>query len=66
MKENNLLLGKVIQTTGKREFAQFRRIQATKPLEYLCWDIKYIWVQGEGRNYYLLSVMDVYSRRILD
>ncbi|MDO1451929.1 IS3 family transposase [Rhodocytophaga aerolata] len=66
MKENNLLLGKVIRTTGKREFVQFQRIQATKPLEYLCWDIKYIWVQGEGRNYYLLSVMNVYSRRIID
>jgi putative transposase len=66
MDEQNLLLGKAIRTTGKREFVQFRRIQATKPLEYLCWDIKYIWVHGERRNYYLLSVMDVYSRKILD
>ncbi|WP_394366420.1 DDE-type integrase/transposase/recombinase [Spirosoma utsteinense] len=30
------------------------------------WDIKYVWVQGERRNYYLLSVIDVYSRKILD
>mgnify|MGYP002652476929 CR=1 FL=1 len=65
MRENNLLLGKVIQPTGKREFVKFKRIEATKPLEYLCWDIKYVWVQGERRNYYLLSVMDVYSRKIL-
>jgi putative transposase len=36
MDEQNLLLGKVIHTSGKREFVQFRRIQATKPLEYLC------------------------------
>lgn len=66
MNEQHLLLGKVIHTSGKREFVQFRRIQATKPLEYLCWDIKYVWVHGERRNYYLLSVMDVYSRKILD
>ena len=66
MQEHNLLLGKVIRPTGKREFVKFRRIKATKPLEYLCWDIKYIWVQGERRNYYLLSVIDVYSRKILD
>lgn len=66
MKEHNLLLGKVIRPTGKREFIKFRRIEATKPLEYLCWDIKYVWVEGERRNYYLLSVIDVYSRKILD
>ena len=66
MKEHNLLLGKVIRPMGKREFVKFRRIVASKPLEYLCWDIKYVWVQGERRNYYLLSVLDVYSRKILD
>ena len=66
MQEHNLLLGKVIRPTGKREFVKFRRIVATRPLEYLCWDIKYVWVQGERRNYYLLSVIDVYSRKILD
>lgn len=60
MQEHNLLLGKVIRPTGKREFVQFRRIEATKPLEYLCWNIKYVWVHGERRNYYLLSVIDVY------
>ena len=43
MKENNLLLGTVIKPTGKREYIKFRRIKATNPLEYLCWDIKYVW-----------------------
>ena len=36
MNEQNLLLGKVIRIAGKREFVQFRRIEASKPLEYLC------------------------------
>ncbi|GAB3285656.1 IS3 family transposase [Larkinella harenae] len=66
MKEANLLMGKVFRPAGKREFVQFRRITATRPLEYLCWDIKYVWVAGERRNYFLLSVMDVYTRKILD
>jgi transposase InsO family protein len=62
---NKLLLGKVIHTSGKRNWVQYRKIQATRPLEYLCLDIKYVWVQGEGRWYYLLSIMDVFSRKIL-
>jgi len=66
MDENQLLLGKAIRTQGKREWVKFRKISATKPMEYLCWDIKYVWVPDERRNYYLLSLMDVYSRRILD
>lgn len=66
MSEAKLLMGKVIRPAGKREFVEFRRIKATRPLEYLCWDIKYVWVAGERRNYYLLSVLDVYTRKILD
>lgn len=65
MNEHHLLLGKVIRTSGKREFVKHRKIHASKPMEHLCLDIKYIWVHGEKRHYYLLSIMDVYSRRIL-
>lgn len=65
MDENHLLLGKVIRCKGKRQWVKYRRIQASKPLEYLCLDIKYVWVHGEHRWYYLLSIMDVYSRKIL-
>jgi putative transposase len=65
MKENRLLCGKVIKTQGKRNWVKFRRIEAKRPMEYLCLDIKYVWVQGEGRWYYQLAIMDVFSRRIL-
>lgn len=65
MDENKLLLGKVIRTKGRREWVQFRTIQASRPMEYLCLDIKYVWVHGEGRWYFQLSVMDVYSRKII-
>jgi putative transposase len=66
MDENQLLLGKVIKTDARREFVQFRKIIANRPMEYLCWDIKYIWVKGERKNYYLLSLIDIYTFRILD
>jgi len=65
MGEHRLLCGKVIKTQGKRQWVKFRRIQATKPMEYLCLDIKYVWVQGEGRWYYQLAIMDVFSRRVI-
>ncbi len=66
MDENHLLLGKVIRTQGKRSFVKHRRILANAPMEYICLDIKYVWVAGESRNYYLLTVLDVYSRAIID
>lgn len=66
MNEHRLLMGKVIKTQGKREFVKHRKIIATKPMEYFCLDIKYIWVEGEKRHYFLLSIMDVYTRRILE
>ncbi len=66
MDERKLLMGKVIKTQGRREFVKHRRISATRPMEYICLDIKYIWINGEKRHYYLLSIMDVYTRRILE
>lgn len=65
MDEGKLLSGKMIKTKGKREWVKFRRIAATRPMQYLCLDIKYIWVQGDNRWYYQLSIMDVFSRMIL-
>jgi transposase InsO family protein len=65
MDQNNLLLGKVIKTQGKRQWVKHRKIEAIKPLEYLCLDIKYVWVDGERRYYYLLTVIDVYTRRVM-
>lgn len=65
MKESHLLCSKRIQVQGKRKWVKHRRIEAERPMEYLCLDIKYVWVQGEHRWYYQLAIMDVYSRRIL-
>ncbi len=65
MDENDLLLGKIIKTNGKRQWVKHRKITASRRMEYLCLDIKYLWVTGEQRWYYLLTVLDVYSRKVL-
>jgi len=65
MDQNNLLLGKVIKTQGKRTWVKHRKIEAIKPMEYLCLDIKYVWIEGEKRHYYLLTVLDVYTRKVM-
>ena len=64
MKENKLLCGKSISTHfGKRKFVRFRKIRAEYPLQYLCMDIKYIPISGKFA--YLLSLIDVYTRKII-
>lgn len=66
MRENKLLCGQVIRShAGKRQFVQFRKINAQYPLQYLCMDIKYIYIEGQKKYAYLLSLIDVYSRRIV-
>ena len=65
MSEQHLLLGKVIRTTGKRDFVKHRKVDAKYPMECICLDIKYVWVEGERRHYFLLTIMDIYSRKVL-
>lgn len=66
MKENRLLCGSVIKAEGtKRKFVKWRVQQADKPMEQLCMDIKYVYIQGAHRNALLLTVLDVYSRSII-
>lgn len=66
MKENKLLFGARIRTQPfKRNFIRFRSVKASYPLQYLTMDIKYVHVHGTGRNALLLSVMDIYSRKVL-
>ncbi len=40
MDESKLLLGKVISSSGSRKFVEHRKIKASRPMEYLCLDIK--------------------------
>jgi transposase InsO family protein len=66
MKESKLLYGSRIRVMPfKRDFIRFRSLQPARPLQYLSMDIKYVHVHGTGRNALLLTVMDIYSRRVL-
>lgn len=66
MKEYRLLYGNRIRPEPfKRNFIRFRSLQPDCPLQYLSMDIKYVHVHGTGRNALLLTVMDIYSRKVL-
>jgi transposase InsO family protein len=66
MKESRLLCGTVIKAQGsKRKFVQWRVQQASKPMEQLCMDIKYVYIHGQKRNALLLTVLDVFTRSIV-
>ena len=66
MKEANLLLiQERITTKGQRQFIQFRCVDPEQPLEYLCMDIKYLYIDAEKRFGYLLTVMDICTRFVV-
>mgnify|MGYP001032575231 FL=1 len=66
MKVNHLLFNRRIGSIGvPRSFVRFRKIRATRPLEHLCMDIKYIHIHGAQRNALLLTVIDAFSRKVL-
>jgi len=65
MKNHNLLKPQRIRTSGKRNFIRFRKPFAERPLTYFEMDIKYIYIPEERKNAYLLSIIDVYSRKIV-
>ncbi len=64
--EGLLKLGDRINRSGSgRKFVKFRKVKTSRPLECLEMDIKMVWIPRVGKNAYLLSVIDVHSRRIL-
>ena len=65
MKIHHLLKPQRIKTTGKRNFIKFRKPVVDRPLTYFEMDIKYIYIPEERKNAYLLSIIDVHSRKII-
>lgn len=67
MKEEGLLkLDHRIDRSGSgRKFVKFRKVNTSRPMECLEMDIKMVWIPSVGKNAYLLSVIDVHTRRIL-
>lgn len=48
-----------------RKFVKFRKVITSRPMECLEMDIKMVWIPSVGKNAYLLSIIDVHTRRIL-
>lgn len=48
-----------------RKFVKFRKVITSRPMECLEMDIKMVWIPSAGKNAYLLSIIDVHTRRIL-
>lgn len=62
MKEENLLREKIKKSAKNKCYAKFRGINNATLFSNLQMDIKYIYIQGEKRSVYLLSIIDVYSK----
>lgn len=67
MKTQGLLkLENRIDRSGSgRKFVKYRKVITTRPFECLEMDIKMVWIPSVGKNAYLLSVIDVHTRRIV-
>lgn len=50
---------------SKRKYVQFRKIETQRPLEYVEMDIKCVWVAEKGKQAYLLTLLDVHTRKVL-
>lgn len=63
--ENNLLLFKQ-NMSGKRKFKKSRceYMDINGPNQLWQFDIKYMWIHGEGRWCYFLGFIDVYSKKV--
>lgn len=67
MKNAGLLKASSRITRGKgaRKFVQFRKVETSRPLECIEMDIKLVWLPNVGKNAYLLSIIDLHTRKIL-
>jgi putative transposase len=63
MDENGLLHPRqvLVKTFDKEVIKQ--KPKATKPLKIIEVDIKYVYIDGEGRNAYLITIFDVFHRQ---
>lgn len=66
MKENNLLYPSRKATPKQtKEYVEYSSPLCYRPFEVIEVDIKYIYIAGEKRNAYLITMLDVYTRMAL-
>jgi transposase InsO family protein len=64
MKSNDLLFSK--NKKQPKTYAKYRVVAPEEPLSYLEMDIKFIWIEEHRKHALILSVMDIFTRRILE
>lgn len=64
MKSNNLLMPK--HDKPPKNYVKYRVIAPTRPLSHLEMDIKFVWVEEHRKHALILSIMDIFTRRILN
>ncbi|OAB28257.1 integrase [Flavobacterium fryxellicola] len=67
MREEGLLkLENRINRSGSgRKFVKYRKVITVRPFQCIEMGIKMVWIPSVGKNAYLLSIIDVHTRRIL-
>src|SRR5690606_120045 len=65
MKAAKLLQTRIARDHSDKKYVKHRKVNTTRPLECIEMDIKMVWIPQKGKNAYLLSVIDVHTRRIL-
>jgi len=63
MNESQLLKDRHLK--APRQFARYRKVLPTRPLEVLEMDIKFVWVEEYRRHAFVFTVIDTFTRAIL-
>jgi putative transposase len=67
MKQEGMLKleNRINRSGAGRKFVKYRKVKTSRPFECLEMDIKMVWIPSVGKNAYLLSIIDVHTRRVL-
>ena len=65
MKEGHLLNPKQVTPRQLKNYVRFSQPYPSQPFEMLEIDIKYIYIRGDRRNAYLITILDVFTRKAL-
>lgn len=65
MKEHGLLHLKIKGKKGSKKYVVFTSPRPERPFQVLETDIKYVYISGERRNAYLITILDTFHRQAL-
>lgn len=67
MKEAKLLKSnaRIKRSGAGRKFVAFRKVDTSRPLQCVEMDIKMVWLPDRGKNAYLLTLLDIHTRKVL-